>query len=96
MTEIPNVYFSDNLLQMVGKKFLKEISTDDATRILEILKKHGDENLIDKWVSVNIVAGTARGRAAMNQLEKEYREKVNRKGKTSGDCLEPPGDHDTN
>lgn len=78
MTETSKLHFSDNLLQMVGQEFLEEISTDDATKILEILKKHGDENLIDKWVSVKGMAGTARGRAAINQLEKEYREKRNK------------------
>lgn len=49
-----------NLEEMVGKKFLAEISADDAISILEALGQYGDETLLDKWVSVKIIATEAR------------------------------------
>ena len=46
--------------QMLGQKFLKEIGVEDADCILEALKKYGNEDLIDKWVSVKMIATEAR------------------------------------
>lgn len=46
--------------EMVGKKFLKEITENDAVSILEALKQYGDDTLIDKWISVKIIATEAR------------------------------------
>lgn len=45
---------------MIGKKFLKEIDEKDAVSILEALGHYGDDTLIDKWVSVKIIATEAR------------------------------------
>jgi len=49
-----------SLEEMVGKKFLQQISAEDAFSILEALKQYGNDELIDKWVSVKIVATEAR------------------------------------
>ena len=46
--------------QMLGQKFLKEIGVEDADYILEALKKYGNEDLIDKWVSVKMIATEVR------------------------------------
>jgi len=46
--------------EMIGKKFLKEIDEKDAVSILEALGHYGDDTLIDKWVSVKIIATEAR------------------------------------
>ena len=45
---------------MLGHTFLKEIDVEDADCILEALKKYGNEDLIDKWVSVKMIATEAR------------------------------------
>ena len=49
-----------SLEEMVGKEFLQEISAKDADTILEALKQYGDDELIDKWISVKIIATEAR------------------------------------
>lgn len=49
-----------SLERMVGKKFLQEIGENDAVSILEVLGQYGDDTLIDKWVSVKIIATEAR------------------------------------
>jgi hypothetical protein len=46
--------------ELIGKKFLKEINAKDADLILEALKQYGNDTLIDKWVSVKIIATEAR------------------------------------
>ena len=49
---------NDSLDAMLGAKFLKEIEVEDADRILSALKQYGDDELIDKWASVTLIAAT--------------------------------------
>jgi len=46
--------------ELIGKKFLKEINAKEADLILEALKQYGNDELIDKWISVKIIASEAR------------------------------------
>jgi len=50
----------DQLDAMLGEEFLEEIEAEDASRILEVLKQYGNDNLIDKWISVKMIATEAR------------------------------------
>lgn len=64
---------------MVGKEFLQEISAKDADLILEALKQYGNEGfskrdsdeLIDKWISVKIIATEAR-KGIIKRKEKHH------------------------
>ena len=49
---------NDSLDAMLGAQFLKQIEVEDAGHILDALKKYGDDELIDKWVSVTLIAAT--------------------------------------
>lgn len=46
--------------QMLGQKFLKEIGVEDTDYILEALRKYGNQDLIDKWISVKMIPTEAR------------------------------------
>ncbi len=46
--------------QILGQKFLKEIGAEDVELILGILKQYGNDILINKWMSVKVVATEVR------------------------------------
>jgi hypothetical protein len=61
----------DPLDAMLGEEFLKEISEEDANSILDALKQYGNDNLIDKWVSVKIIATEAR-KGKIRRMTKQH------------------------
>lgn len=72
----------DPLDAMLGKEFLEEIDAEDANHILEALKKYGNNDLIDKWVSVKIIASTVRGTKKRKVDELNWKKEMELRNKT--------------